>query len=101
VPIIDDSPWHRGKPVEEALADDPHLEFKRSPSYSPRLDVIERFRKLSRRRATHDRLFDRLADLRRSIRARLCDFQTLRGRVRSPVAGSYTRPANQKALAGE
>ena len=33
--IIDNAPWHRGKPIDEALADHPHLEFYRLPSYSP------------------------------------------------------------------
>ena len=64
--IIDNAPWHRGKPIDEALAEHPHLEFKRLPSYSPQLNVIERFWKLLRRRATHNRLFDSLADLKRS-----------------------------------
>ena len=62
--------------------------------------MIERFWKLLRRRATHNRLFDSLADLKRSIRASLCYFQTVRGRVRSLVAKCYTRPENQKASAG-
>ena len=56
--IIDNAPWHRGKPIDEALADNPHLEFYRLPSYSPQLNVIERFWKKLRRRATHNRLFD-------------------------------------------
>ena len=30
--IIDNAPWHRGKPIDEALAANPHLEFKRLPS---------------------------------------------------------------------
>ena len=47
-----------GQPVDEALAENPHLEFKRLPSYSPQLNVIERFWKVLRRRATHNRLFD-------------------------------------------
>jgi transposase len=98
--IIDNAPWHRGKPIDEALADFPHLEFYRLPSYSPHLNVIERFWRGLRRRATHNRLFDRLADLKRSVRNSLCYFQTVRGRVRSLVAKSYTRPANQKASAG-
>jgi hypothetical protein len=38
--------------------------------------VIERLWKLLRRRATHNRLFDTLGDLRRSIRDSLCYFQT-------------------------
>jgi hypothetical protein len=41
--VIDNAPWHRGKPVDEALADNPHLEFKRLPSYSPQLNPVERF----------------------------------------------------------
>jgi transposase len=98
--IIDNAPWHRGQPIDEALADNPHLEFKRLPSYSPQLNVIERFWKLLRRRATHNRLFDSLADLKRSLRASLCYFETVRGRVRSLVAESYARPANQNASAG-
>jgi transposase len=98
--IIDNAPWHRGKPIDEALAEHPHLEFKRLPSYSPQLNVIERFWKVLRRRATHNRLFENLAGLKRSLRASLCYFQTVRGRVRSLVAESYTRPENQKASAG-
>jgi transposase len=98
--IIDNAPWHRGKPIDEALADHPHLEFKRLPSYSPQLNVIERFWKLLRRRATHNRLFESLAGLKRSIRASLCYFQTVRGKVRSLVANSYARPTNRKASAG-
>src|SRR5437868_1850437 len=35
--LIDNAPWHRGKPIDEALAENPHLEFKRLPSYSPSL----------------------------------------------------------------
>ena len=50
--IIDNAPWHRGQPIDEALAEHPHLEFYRLPSYSPQLNVIERFWKLLRRRAT-------------------------------------------------
>jgi hypothetical protein len=46
--------------------------------------------------ATHNRLFDRLADLEQSIRNSVRYSQT----VRSLVAGSYSRPENQKASAG-
>jgi len=98
--LIDNAPWHRGKPIDEALAEYPHWEFKRLPSSSPQLNVIERFWKVLRRRATHNRLFENLAGLKRSLRASLCYFQTVRGRVRRLVAESYTRPANQKASAG-
>lgn len=98
--IIDNAPWHRGKPIDGALADHPHLEFYRLPSYSPHLNPIERFWRVLRRRATHNRLFDTLGDLRRSVRNSLCYFQTVRGRVRGLVARSYTRPENRKASAG-
>ncbi len=73
--LIDNAPWHRGGPINEALADNPHLKFERLPSYSPQLNPIERFWKVLRRRATHNRLFDALADLKCSIRASLSYFQ--------------------------
>lgn len=98
--IIDNAPWHRGKLVDEALAEHPHLEFYRLPSYSPQLNVIERFWKLLRRRATHNRLFDSLADLKRSIRASLSYYQTMRGRVRSLIAGCYPPTANRTPSPG-
>lgn len=98
--IIDNAPWHRGKLIDEALAANPHLEFKRLPSYSPQLNAIEHFWKLLRRRATHNRFFESLSGLRRSIRASLCYFQTVKKRLRSLVAKSYTRLDNQKASAG-
>jgi hypothetical protein len=98
--IIDNAPWHRGRPIDEALAEHPHLEFYRLPSYSPQLNVIERFWKSLRRRATHNRLFDGLADLKRSLRASLCYFQTMRGRVRSLIDGCYTLPANRTGSPG-
>ena len=81
--LIDNAPWHSGKPIDEALAENPHLKFKRLPAYSPHLNPIERFWKALRRRATHNRLFDALADLKRSIRANLSYFQTVRDRVKT------------------
>ena len=81
--LIDNAPWHAGEVVRTALADNPHLELKRLPSYSPQLNPIERFWKLLRRRATHNRLFDTLADLRRSIRSSLSYYQTVRDRIRT------------------
>ncbi len=85
--VIDNAPWHRGKPIDQALADNPHLEFKRLPSYSPQLNPIERFWKKLRRRATHNRLFDSLADLKTSLRASLGYFQTVRSKVKSIIHG--------------
>jgi transposase len=95
--LIDNAPWHAGKPITEALAENPHLRFKRLPSYSPQLNPVERFWKVLRRRATHNRLFDRLADLKRSLRNSLCYFQTMRGRVKTLLNGRKKRPANRTA----
>ena len=83
--IIDNAPWHAGAPVAQALADHPHLELKRLPSYSPRLNPIERFWKALRRRATHYRLFDSLAELKGSLRNSLSYFQTMRERVKGLI----------------
>ena len=100
VVLIDNAPWHAGEPIQKALADYPQLELKRLPSYSPQLNVIERFWKLLRRRATHNRLFETLADLKRSIRASLCYFQTVRQRLRTLIAKCYPHPVNQTASSG-
>jgi hypothetical protein len=86
VVLIDNAPWHAGRALHEALADNPHLERKRLPSYSPRLNPIERFWKRLRRRASHNRLFDTLADLKQSIRNSLCYFPTMRGRIKTLLA---------------
>jgi transposase len=93
--VIDNAPWHRGKPIDAALADNPHLEFKRLPSYSPQLNPIERFWKKLRRRATHNRLFDTLADLKTSLRASLGYFQTVRSKVKSIIHGRPKRKATK------
>ena len=90
---IDNAPWHRGKLVEQALAENPHLELKRLPSYSPQLNPIERFWKVLRRRATHNRLFDTIADLKRSVRASLSYFQTVRQRVLTLIKGRRKKAA--------
>jgi transposase len=69
------------------LADNPHLELYRLPSYSPKLNPIERFWKLLRRRATHNRLFETLVELKASVRNSLRYFQTVRGRVKQLING--------------
>jgi transposase len=81
--LIDNAPWPAGEPVRRALAANPQLELKRLPSSSPQLNPIERLWKVLRRRATHNRLFETLADLRRSLRRSLSYFQTMRDRVRT------------------
>jgi len=91
--LIDNAPWHRGQLIDAALRENPHLEFKRLPSYRPQLNPIERFWKKLRRRATHNRLFDTLADLKASLRASLCYFQTMRHKVKSILEGRPKRRA--------
>ena len=95
--VIDNAPWHAGQPVAEALRDNPHLEFYRLPPYSPQLNPIEQFWRVLRRRATHNRLFDSLADLKRSLRNSLCYFQTVRTRVASLVAKCFRQKATESA----
>lgn len=93
--ITDNAPWHRGRVVDEALRACGQLELYRLPSYSPCLNVIERFWKKLRRRSTHNRLFDTLADLKTSVRNGLRYFQTVRSQVRSLIRGCYTATTNQ------
>lgn len=96
--LIDNAPWHAGRVIDEALGENPHLRLKRLPSYSPQLNPIERLWKALRRRATHNRLFDALADLKKSLRASLCYFQTMRGRVKTLLRGTRKKKANRTAL---
>mgnify|MGYP002779016809 CR=1 FL=1 len=98
--ITDNAPWHRGAVVDEARRSCPHLELYRLPSYSPRLNVIERFWKALRWRAAHNRLFDTLADLKRAVRDGLRYFQTVRSPVRSLIRDCYTTVANRTASPG-
>ncbi len=90
---IDNAPWHRGPLIDTAMKENLHLEFYRMPSYSPQLNVIERFWKKLRRRATHNRLFDTIADLKSSVRNSLRYFQTVRHRLLTLING---RPKKQK-----
>jgi len=89
VMLADNASWHKGPAVREALARHPHVELKPLPSYSPKLNVIERLWKVLRRRATHNRLFDSLKDLVASIRNSLRYFQTVRSRVISLIEDCY------------
>jgi transposase len=89
--VLDNAPWHRGQPINATLPDNPHLESKRLPSYNPQLNPIERLWKKLRRRATHNRLFGMLANLKASLRASLCYFQTMRHKVKSIIEGRPRR----------
>ena len=82
---IDNAPWHRGKAIDQVLAEQPHLRLYRLPSYSPQLNVIERLWKVRRRRATHNRLFLSMAELRAALRSSFCYYQKMRHKVRSLI----------------
>ena len=82
---IDNAPWHRGAGIERVLEAHPHLRLYRLPSYSPQLNVIERFWRVLRRRATHNRLFSSMAALRTTLRNNISYFQTMRQRVLSLI----------------
>ena len=82
---IDNAPWHRGVLMAQVLVAHPHLRVKRLPSYSPQLNVIERFWRVLRRRATHNRLFASMAVLRATLRNNLCYFQTMRQKMLSLI----------------
>jgi transposase len=83
--MIDNAPWHRGPLMAQVLAAYPHLRLKRLPSYSPQLNVIERFWRVLRRRATHNRLFATMAAVRVTLRNNLCYYQSLRQKVLSLI----------------
>lgn len=85
VVTIDNASWHRGAGVKEVLAAHPQLRLYRLPSYSPHLNVIERFWRVLRRRATHNRLFASMAAVRTTLRHNLSYFQTMRQKVLSLI----------------
>jgi transposase len=71
--------------VNQVLAASPHVQLYRLPSYSPQLNVIERFWRRLRRRATHNRLFTSMAGLRATLRNNISYFQTMRQKVLSLI----------------
>jgi hypothetical protein len=82
---IDNAPWHQAAGIREVLAAHPHLQLYRLPSYSPQLNLIERLWRVLRRRATHNRLFESMRELRTALRANLCYFQTMRHKMLSLI----------------
>ena len=89
--IIDHAPWHHGGSITKALDQLPQLQLYRLPSDSPQLQVIERFWKVLRRRATHNRLFPTQAQLKQAVRNSLCYYQTLKPRVLSLIQSPKKR----------
>lgn len=94
--IIDNAAWHGGPRVREALAQHPHLELFRLPSYSPQLNKIERFWRILRRRATHNRFFDTLKKLKNRLRKNFCYYQSMKRRLLSLIDS----PRKRSKLAG-
>jgi hypothetical protein len=97
VVVIDKAAWHRGALITAALQAFPHLELYPLPSYSPQLQVIERFWKVLRRRAPHNRLFPTLAQLQQTLRNNLCYYQTLKQRVLSVIQSARKRTMSSAA----
>jgi hypothetical protein len=89
--VIDNAPWHHGGLITKVLNQLPQLQMYRLPSYSPQLQVIERFWKVLRRRATHNRLFPTPARLKQALRNSLCYYQTLKHRVLSVIQSPRKR----------
>ena len=89
--VVDNASWHQGKAIAEVRQGFPHLERYPLPRYRPQLQVIERFWKVLRRRATHNRLFQTIAQLKRTLRNNLCDYQTLKHRVLSVIQAQRKR----------
>jgi transposase len=82
---IDNAPWHQGVGIGDVLATHRHLRLYRLPSYSPQLNLIDRFWRVLRRRATHNRLFLPRAELSTALRARLGYFSKMRHKVLSLI----------------
>jgi transposase len=95
--VVDNASWHQGLPIAEVLKAFPPLALFPLPSYSPQLQVIERFWKVLRRRATHNRLFPTMAHLKRTLRTNLCYYQTLRHRLLSVIQSPRKRTKSPAA----
>jgi transposase len=89
--VIDNAPWHHGGLITKVLNQRPQLRLYRLPSYSPQLQVIERFWKVLRHRATHNRLFPAQARLKQALRTSLCYYQTLKRGVLSLIQSPKKR----------
>ena len=66
VPIIlfwDRAPWHRGKPIDKVLGENPRLEIIFFPTASPDLNPQEHVWKAVRRDVSHNHLEARLPEL--------------------------------------
>ena len=69
---IDNASWHTGALITAVLQAFPPLELYRLPSASPQRQGMERFWKVMRRRATHNRLLLTVAALKQALRNSVC-----------------------------
>jgi transposase len=97
VVVIDKAPWHKGAAITAVLTEYPQLEWYPLPSYSPQLQVIERFWRILRRRATHNRLFPTMAPLKQALRNSLSYYHTLKHRVLSLIQSTRNRTESSTA----
>lgn len=66
VPILlfwDRAPWHRGKPIEKLLAENPRLQLVYFPAASPDLNPQEHVWKAARKAVSHNHIEPRFAEL--------------------------------------
>lgn len=66
VPILlfwDRAPWHRGKPIDKVLEENPRLEIIFFPTATPDLNPQEHVWKAVRKEVSHNHLEARLPDL--------------------------------------
>lgn len=96
---IDNAPWHQGRAITEVLTAHRQLQLYRLPSYSPQLNLVERFWRVLRRRATHNRLFLTMAALRTALRMNFCYFQTMRHKMLSLLHSPRKKKAAKLAAA--
>ena len=87
--VMDNAPWHKSKEVAKLLLNFPHIKLYRLPSYSPQLNPIERFWKLIRRRATHNRFFESTQKLEGALRHSICYYQTFKKHIISMIGTAW------------
>jgi len=59
----DRAPWHRGKPIDDLLAENPRLQLIYFPAASPDLNPQEHVWKAARKAVSHNHIEPRLAEL--------------------------------------
>ncbi|MDP7060517.1 MAG: IS630 family transposase [Candidatus Marinimicrobia bacterium] len=94
---IDNASWHQGEQLNKLLKKHTHLKLFRLPPYSPKLQVIERFWKILRRRATHNRFFISMTHMRKAIRNSICYYQTIKQRILSLIESPRKRTKSPTA----